>query len=71
MGLSVTSESKKQTIGTEMQDGKYLYLTGAVRQSETWRTIKDMGENNKNKCNLDMITISEFMEYYQKLLTEN
>ena len=32
---------------------------------------QQQGENNKNKCKLETITLREWKKYYQKLLTKN
>lgn len=35
-----------------------------ARSNEAWRTIKNVRDNNKNKCKLEIITTSKWKKYY-------
>lgn len=44
---------------------------GGTKISEAWNTIKNLKRDTKNTCNIALISMKEWEEYYRSLLTED
>jgi hypothetical protein len=75
--MKISTEVKQRAVTRAKNDSwerkcqEIEYFIGGTKTKLSWKTIRGIRQENKNKLNIQMIKLNEWVRCYSEMLTEN